>query len=137
VTTGLRFISAKGHHTNHTVFECPSTDFIIGNRFDSSENLHDNSCLAAIRDALRHFCANDNHEQLPWDPFGRLPNLKIYGPLTTQPTAKLQLPTRDFRIGGILPARPARFVFQKPRYGSHRDLAAVKSLRSAAEVGST
>jgi hypothetical protein len=64
----LEIHSSEGQHTNHTAFECPSTDFIIGNRFDSSENLLDNPCLAAIREALRHFCANDNHQQLRVGP---------------------------------------------------------------------
>jgi hypothetical protein len=64
----LEIHSAEGQHTNHTAFECPSTDFIIGNRFDSAETLLDNPCLAAIREALRHFCANDNHQQLRVGP---------------------------------------------------------------------
>lgn len=38
------------------------------------------------------------------DPFAHPPNSKICGQLTMQPTAKLQLPTKDFRIGG----RPSR-----------------------------
>src|SRR5690349_16732605 len=46
----LEIHSSEGQRTNHTAFECPSTDFIIGNRFDSSENLLDNPCLAAIRE---------------------------------------------------------------------------------------
>jgi hypothetical protein len=60
--------SSEGQHTSHTAFECLSTDFTIRNRFDSSENLLDNPCLAAIREALRHFCANDNHQQLRVGP---------------------------------------------------------------------
>src|SRR5271165_1202242 len=64
----LEIHSSEGQHTNHTAFECPSTDFIIGNRFDSAETLLDNPCLAAIREALRHFCANDNHQQLRVGP---------------------------------------------------------------------
>ena len=58
----LEIHSSDGQHTDHTAFECPSTDFIIGNRFDSSETTLDNPCLAAIRDALRNFCADDRQQ---------------------------------------------------------------------------
>jgi hypothetical protein len=64
----LEIHSSEGQQANHNAFECPSTDFIVGNRFDSSESLLDNPCLAAIREALRHFCANDNHQQLRVGP---------------------------------------------------------------------
>ena len=64
----LEIHSSEGQQANHTAFECPSTDFIVGNRFDSSESLLDNPCLAAIREALRHFCANDNHQELRVGP---------------------------------------------------------------------
>ena len=47
------------------------------------------------------------------DLFGRPPNSKICGQLTTQPTAKLQLPTRDFRIGGRLSRSACALCFSK------------------------
>ena len=60
--------STDGQLANHGPLESPSADFIIGNRFDGSETLLDNPCLAAIREALRHFCAADNHQQLRVGP---------------------------------------------------------------------
>jgi hypothetical protein len=60
--------SAQGQRPLHNGHESSSTDSAIGNHFDNGEALLDNPCLAAIREALRNFCVDDDHQQLRVGP---------------------------------------------------------------------
>ena len=63
----LEINSTKAKGADHNGYESSSKDSPIGICFDNSETLLDNPCLAAIRDALRNFCADD-HQQLRVGP---------------------------------------------------------------------
>jgi hypothetical protein len=60
--------SAQDQGSRHNAYTSTSTDSAIVSRFDNSETLLDNPCLAAIREALRNFCADDDHQQLRVGP---------------------------------------------------------------------
>jgi hypothetical protein len=58
----LEINSAQAQGAGHNGYESSSRDSPIGICFDNSETLLDNPCLAAIRDALRNFCADDDQQ---------------------------------------------------------------------------
>jgi len=60
--------SAEGNLTSQSALDPKFTDFGLEKRLIRDETLLDNPCLAAIREALRHFCADDDHQQLRVGP---------------------------------------------------------------------
>jgi hypothetical protein len=60
--------SAEANLTCQSALDPTFTDFGLEKRLIRDETLLDNPCLAAIREALRHFCADDDHQQLRVGP---------------------------------------------------------------------
>jgi hypothetical protein len=60
--------SAEGNLTSQSSFQSSSVDLSLEKRLIPNEPQLDNPCLTAIREALRHFCADDNHQQLRVGP---------------------------------------------------------------------
>jgi hypothetical protein len=72
-----------------------------------------------------------------WGPVRSPAELEDLWAIDNAAYAKLQSPTKSSGLVVVLPLRLAGLVFSKPRDGSHRHLAAVKSVLAFAEVGST
>jgi hypothetical protein len=60
--------SAEEHPSGHSALDSKFTDFSLSKRQIRDDTLLNNPCLAAIREALRHFCADDDHQQLRVGP---------------------------------------------------------------------
>jgi hypothetical protein len=134
----LELHSTEGQLIDHSAFESPSANFVSGNRFDGSEILLDNPGLAAIREALRHFCPCDDHQQLRVGPVRSPAEFEDLLAIDSAAYAEASITYEKFEDWWVgLPARLGCLVFQKSRNGRYWNLAVVTSVRRAAENGRT
>ena len=129
--------SAQAQGTGHNGCESSSRDSPVDICFDNGETSLDNPCLAAIRDALRNFCADD-HQQLRVGPVRSPAELEDLWAIDSAAYGEASITYEKFQDWwSSFPLGLAGFVFSKPHNGSHRALAAVTSVLTVAEVGST